>query len=321
MTPPARAAGIPSKVVIFGAGNVGAATAFAMLMQGLPNEIVLVDIDKARCEGQVMDMNHAAPFTSDTQIRTGEYADCKDAAIIVFAAGKGRQPGQSRLDLLKANTVITRDVITEVVKYTQDSIIIMATNPVDVLTWVAWKASGYPAERVIGSGTSIDTARLRVNIGRSLNIDPQSVQIDIVGEHGDSELAVWSCAHIAGVPIEEFCQRLGMPDHVDELKRSVFEKTKEAGYEIIKRKGLTEFAIAGALTRLVEAVLRDKNTIATVCTAGTYGGVENSFISSPKRLNRDGAHSDIPWSMNGEEEKKYKRAAETVAGNIEEIKW
>ncbi|KAI5307412.1 hypothetical protein KEM56_000012 [Ascosphaera pollenicola] len=313
----------PIKVVVIGAGSVGSSTAFALLLGGLSAEIVLIDVDETRCDGQVLDLNHAAPFAHATDIKMGDYHDCKDAAIIVFAAGKNQKPGQSRMELLKANAGIIRSIMTEVAKYTQDSIVIMATNPVDVLTWVAWKASGFPKERVIGSGTMLDTARLRVNVGHHFEIDPTNVHVDIVGEHGDTELALWSSAHIAGMPLDDFCQQSGQGRDIEAIKSTTFAKTKGAAGDIIKKKGVTDFAIAATMVKLIETILRDEHTITTVSTAGSYAGVADCAVSIPRKLNRSGAHplSVKQWPMDEEETRKFQESAKSIGANIDKIRW
>lgn len=227
------------------------------------------------------------------------------------------------MELLKANANIIRGIMTEVAKYTQDSIVIMATNPVDVLTWVAWKASGFPKERVIGSGTMLDTARLRLVVGHHFEIDPGSVHVDIVGEHGESELALWSEAHIAGVPFDDYCQRSGQGNDIEAIKETTFAKTKGAAGNIIEKKGVTDFAIAATMVKLIEIILRDEHTITTVSTAGKYAGVNDCAISIPRKLNRTGAHpvSMTEWPMDEREQREFQESAKSIGENIDKIKW
>jgi L-lactate dehydrogenase len=194
----------PVRIAIIGAGNVGATTAYALLLSGLASEIVLIDVQRSKAEGQAMDLNHAQPFAHPTRIWAGDYADCASAAIVIVAAGTAQKAGENRLDLIKKNASIFQKIIPEVVRYAANAILLIATNPVDVLTYASWKLSGFPPSRVIGSGTILDTARFRYLLGQHFGIDPQSVHAYIIGEHGDSEVPVWSLANIAGIRLREF---------------------------------------------------------------------------------------------------------------------
>jgi L-lactate dehydrogenase len=201
----------PAKIAIIGAGKVGATTAYGLLLSSLATAIVLVDVDRSKAEGEVMDLNHSGPFGPPTRIFAGNYGDCAGAAITIIAAGRSQRSGETRLDLNESNALILREIIPQVVRNNADGILLIATNPVDVLTYASWKLSGFPPNRVIGSGTILDTARFRYLLGQHFGIDPQSVHAYIIGEHGDSEVPVWSLANIAGIRLREFCEHKGCP--------------------------------------------------------------------------------------------------------------
>ncbi len=250
----------PVRVAIVGAGNVGATTAYALLLSGTASEIVLIDINRERAEGEAMDLNHAMPFTEPARVWAGDYADCASAQIVVIAGGTGQRPGETRLDLLKRNAGIFQQIVPAVVAQTRDAILLIATNPVDVLTYVTWKVAGLPAARVIGSGTILDTARFRYLLSRQFRVDPRSVHAFIIGEHGDSQIATWSLANIAGIQLEEFC-RLNRCALDEETREEIAQNTRRAAYEIIRRKGATYYAVAAGLVRLIDAIVRNENSV------------------------------------------------------------
>jgi L-lactate dehydrogenase len=253
----------PVKIAIVGAGHVGATTAYALLLSGLAAEIVLVDINRTKAEGEAMDLNHAVPFSHPTRVSAGNYADCSGAAITIIAAGTNQQPGGTRLDLARQNASIFREIVPQVAPHVAYGILVIATDPVDVLTYASLKLSGFPPNRVIGSGTILDTARFRYLLGHHFGIDPQSVHAYIIGEHGDREVTVWSLANIAGIRLREFCQHEGLAYDEREMQ-AVFRQTRDAADEIVRRKGATYYAVATGLVRIVEAILRDENTLLTV---------------------------------------------------------
>lgn len=308
----------PVKIAIVGAGNVGASTAYALLLSGLAAEIVLIDLNRGKAEGEVMDLNHAAPFSHQTKITLGDFEDCSEAAIVIITAGANQKPGQTRLDLLRINAKIFEDIIPKVAKNAPSTILLVATNPVDVLTFQSWKLSGFPQSRVIGSGTVLDTARLRYTLGHQLNVDPSNIHADVVGEHGDSELPVWSRSNISGIPLAEFSHNAAGQD-VEKIMQESFHETKNAAYEIIKLKGMTDYGISAALVRIVETVLRDENTLMTVSTAGTFAGVSEIALSMPKKVNRTGAHHVIDLKLAQEEGRKLEKSAQTIKSSIESL--
>lgn len=275
------------KVVIVGAGLVGSTFAFALMISGLAASIVLVDETAERAEGHAMDLNHGLPFVQPSKIYMGDYQDCKDASVVVVAAGASRKPGETRLDLVRKNTDIFRSIIPKIAKY-EPGILLIVSNPVDVLTYAALKISGYPTNRVIGSGTVLDTSRLRYLLSRHFGVDPRNVHAYIIGEHGDSEVPVWSRANIGGVAYSQFLRERheGSPDDVRE---EIFNQVKNAAHEIIKKKGATSFAIALALVRIVGSILRDENSVLTVSTlVESYYDISDVCLSVPVILSRTG---------------------------------
>ena len=290
-----------------------------MLLSGLAAEIVLVDVNEKKAEGEVLDLNHAAPMTHQTKITLGSYSDCAGSAIIIFTAGRNQKPGETRLDLIKSNSAIVKQAIPEIVKSAPDSIILMAANPVDVLTYVAFKESGFPRARVIGSGTVLDTARLRYALGARLQIDPVNIHADIIGEHGDTELPVWSHSNISGVNLSEYCRQAGLELDLPKLKEETFNETKSAAYTVIKLKGATDYGIASGLVEIVETILRNENTLLTVSTVDTYAGVPDVALSVPVKVNRKGAHPVMHLLLTDEENKELQKSAKTLRSSIESV--
>ena len=243
----------PTRVAVVGTGAVGSTFAFSLLLSGLAAEIVLVDANARKAEGEAMDLMHAVPFARNTRIWAGAIDDCAGAAITVISAGAAQKPGESRLELLRKNAAIFREVVPAVAAANPDGIILVATNPVDVLAYQAFRISGLPSARVIGSGTIIDTARFRALLAEHYGVDPRSVHAYIAGEHGDTEVPVWSSANIAGMPLADFATANGLP-HDPARLQEIFEATRDAAYQIIERKGATYYAVAAGLMRIVEAI-------------------------------------------------------------------
>lgn len=239
------------KAAIVGCGFVGSSIAFTLLQSGIFSELILLDVNRDRAEGEAMDLSHGLPFAHPMQIRAGSYGDLADCALIIITAGAGQKPGETRLELVHKNVEIYREIIPRIARRNREAILLVVSNPVDVLTYAAWRLSGYPAERVLGSGTVLDTARLKYLLGEHLQVDSRSVHAVIIGEHGDSELAVWSGANISGVPLEHFCELRGHYDHAAAdawLRREV----RESAYEIIRRKGATYYGVAMAVGRIAQ---------------------------------------------------------------------
>ena len=236
-----------TRIVIIGVGAVGSTTAYTLLLRERVDELVLIDANKGKAIGDALDMNHGLAFLGKSKVWAGDYEDCAEADIVIITAGVAQRPGESRVDLLKRNVSIFESITDEVLKYNKDGILLVATNPVDILSYFTWRKSGWPVHRVIGSGTLLDTARFRYLIGNKLSIDPRSVHAHIIGEHGDSELPVWSLANLAGSDLI-----LGEAD-----KEEIFYNTRDAAYEIIEAKGATYYAIALALDRICTAILKN----------------------------------------------------------------
>ena len=291
----------PSRVAIIGAGNVGATFAYALMLSGLASEIVLIDANQAKAEGEAMDLNHAVPLASPCKIWAGSYEDCAGAVVTVITAGSAQRPGETRLDLVQRNTNIFRQIVPAVARNNPQGIILVATNPVDILTYVTLKLAGLPSKHVIGSGTILDTARFRYLLSQHYDIDPRSVHAFIIGEHGDSEVPVWSLANIAGMRLEDFCRANGL-ECSDQTLQEIFIKTRDAAYQIIERKGATYYAIGAGLLRIVEAILRDQNTVLSTSSFLTdYYGISDVCLSLPSVVDRDGVERVLKLDLNEKE--------------------
>ena len=309
----------PTRVAIVGAGNVGATCAYALLMSGRAAEIVLIDANKARAEGEAMDLNHAVPFGAPCRVWAGDYAHCAGAAVTVITAGAAQKPGETRLDLVKKNTAIFKSIVPQVAQHNPNGIILVATNPVDVLSYVAWKLSGLPAARVIGSGTILDTARFRYLLSQHFGVDPRSVHAFIIGEHGDSEVPVWSLANIAGMRLADFCCL--QDAQYDQAKMDqIFVQTRDAAYEIIQRKGATFYAIGAGLMRIVEAILRDQSTVLSVSSLiDRYYGIDDVYLSLPTVIDRGGVEGLLRLQLEEMEIVGLRRSADVLKSTIAQL--
>lgn len=309
----------PTRVAVVGAGNVGASFAFHLLVTGLASEIVLIDANRKKAEGEAMDLNHAAPLTHSSRIWAGDYADTAGAAITVITAGSAQRPGETRLDLAQRNTEIFRSIVTEVVKNNPNGIILVTTNPVDVLTYASLKFSGLPKNQVLGSGTVLDTARFRYLLSRRFGVDPRSVHAHIIGEHGDSEVPVWSLANIAGMRIPEYCAANNLGCVQEELE-DIFRQTRDAAYEIIERKGATYYAIAAGLTRIVEAILRDQSSVLSVSSLiEDYYGINDVCLSLPTLVDAGGVEKVIRLNLDEREVHGLQESARVLRQTIESL--
>ncbi len=302
------------KIGVVGTGFVGSTFAYTLVLTGLAAEIVLIDKNRAKAEGEEMDLNHAAPFAHPVRIRAGGYEDLAGAVVVCIAAGVGQRPGEDRLSLLRRNVVVLEEVVAGIVRHAPEAIVLVASNPVDILSYAAWKLSGLPAARVIGSGTILDTARLRSRLGELYGVDPRSVHAHIVGEHGDSEVPAWSLANIAGVRLEDY----GSFD--PKALRKVFEEVRDAAYEIIERKGATYYAIAVGLTRIVSSILRDERSVLSVSTlVDGYLGVKDIYLGVPAVVGRSGVEKVIELPLDDAETRAFRRSAailKELAGSL-----
>jgi len=308
-----------NKVGLIGTGMVGASFAYSLMQNGMANELVLIDADAARAEGEMMDLNHGLPFVRPMRIIAGDYADLADADVIVICAGIGQRPGQTRLELLQTNAGIIRNIVPKVTAANRDAIIVVASNPVDILTQITAQIVGLDRNRVLGSGTVLDTARLRYMLGVHYGVDSRSVHAYIVGEHGDSELALWSLANIAGVRLPDFVGANGQCFDQATLDR-IFDQTRSAAYEIIQRKKATYYAIGLGLLSIVEAVLRDQHTVMTVSSplAGQYG-VSDIAISMPAIVGRQGVEEVLNLPLSELELAAFQSSAQTLKDRLAEV--
>lgn len=307
------------KVAMIGCGFVGAASAFALMQSGLFTEMVLLDANRDRAEGEAYDISHGIPFTRPMHIYAGDYDDIADAAIIIITAGANQKPDESRLDLVHKNVEIFRSIIPEIVSRDFQGILLVVANPVDILTYVALELSGYPQNRVIGSGTVLDTARLKARLGRHLHVDSRSVHAFIVGEHGDSEIAAWSSANVSGIPLDDFCEMRGHFDHAESADR-IAREVKQSAYDIIAKKGATYYGIAMSVKRICEAIIRDEKSILPISTMmhGEYG-IEDVVMSMPCIVGKNGYETKVPITLDQEEVTALHESASTLKEVLKEI--
>ena len=300
------------KVAVIGCGFVGASSAFALMQSGLFSEMVLIDADRNKAEGEAIDISHGLPFAKPMDIYAGDYDDIADAAVIVLTAGAGQKPGETRLDLVKKNTAIFKSIMPEIAKQHCEGILLVVANPVDVLTYTAVKYSGMPESRVFGYGTTLDTARLKYLLGRHLDVDPRSVHAFIIGEHGDSEIAAWSSANVSGVPLNDFCDMRGHHNH-EEAMEEIAEHVRNSAYEIIEKKKATYYGIAMSVVRICEAVVHDEKSILPVSGMihGAYG-IDGVALSMPAIVGRDGVESLVPVRLDEKEKKALTESAKVL---------
>ncbi len=300
------------KAAIIGCGFVGSSTAFALMQAGIFSELVLIDVDHSRAEGEAMDISHGVPFAKPMKIYAGDYDDIVDASIIIITAGAAQKPGETRLQLVQKNVAIFKSIIPEISKRHCEGVLLIVSNPVDILTYVAQKLSGFPVNRVIGSGTVLDTARLKTMLGEHLSVDNRTVHAFIIGEHGDSELAAWSSAMVSGVPLSKFCEMRGHFNH-DQSERHIQEMVKNSAYEIIERKKATYYGVAMAVRRICEVIARDEKSILSVSSlmTGQYG-LSDICLSMPTIVGADGVEEKIPISLDEEEITKLMASAKAL---------
>jgi len=310
-----------SKVAIVGAGNVGSTFAFSLMIKAVAREIVLIDVDQGRAEGECMDLNHGANFVQPVNIYSASFEGCEGADVVVITAGAKQKPGQSRIDLVQTNAEIFKDIIPKIVKFAKDAILLVVSNPMDILTYITLKISGYDSSKVIGSGTVLDTSRFRYLISEHCHLDPRNVHAYIIGEHGDTELALWSHANIGGMVLAKYCPVCNEHcDYKEELGK-IFEQVRDAAYRIIEVKGATYYAIGLALVRIVESILRDENSVLPVSTLiNGYYGIEDVCLSIPCIINRNGVERVLKLELSGLEQEQLQRSAIILKGIIKKIK-
>ena len=307
------------KVAIIGCGFVGAASGFALMESGLFSEMVLLDANKDKAEGEAYDIAHGIPFGRPMKIYAGDYDDIADAAIIIVTAGANQKPDETRLDLVHKNVEIFKSIIPEIAKRNYQGVLLIVANPVDILTYTAQKLSGFPENRVIGSGTVLDTARLKYALGEHLGVDSRSVHAFIVGEHGDSEIAAFSSANISGIPLDDFCELRGHYDHSGSTAK-IAEEVKNSAYEIISKKGATYYGIAMSVKRICEAIIRDEKSILPISTMmhGEFG-IENVVLSMPAVVGREGYETKVPIVLDQDEVTRLHESANTLRQVLDEV--
>ena len=303
----------PVRVAIIGAGNVGATFAYALLMSGLASEIVVIDANQKKAEGEVMDLNHAVPLAQPVRVWVGDYKECVGAAVTVITAGAAQKPGETRIDLAVRNVEIFGQIVPKIVENNPNGIILVATNPVDVLSYTTWKISGMPKERVIGSGTILDTARFRFLLSQYFGVDPRSIHAYIIGEHGDSEVPVWSAANIAGMRFPAYCEQMGLGCDQEALNHLFDPANLLQSVVIIARKGSTSYAVATGILRIVEAILRDQGTVLSISSLiDNYYGLNDVFLSLPTVVDRGGVERVLRLQLDDQEAAGLRRSGQML---------
>lgn len=302
----------PRKVAVIGCGFVGSATAFTLMQSRLFSEMVLLDVDFDKADGEAMDIAHGVPFSGQMTIYAGNYEDIADASIIIITAGANQKPDETRLDLVNKNVAVYKSIIPQIARQGFEGILLIVSNPVDILTYAAVKLSGFPEKRVIGSGTVLDTARLKYALSEHLGVDSRNLHSFIVGEHGDSEIAAWSSTNVSGIPLDDFCEMRGHFNHKESMQQ-IAEDVKNSAYEIIAKKQATYYGIAMAVKRICESIVRDEKSILPVSSImhGNYG-IEGIALSMPAIVGVDGIQTHVPISLDDNEIESLRRSAQTL---------
>lgn len=300
------------KAAMIGCGAVGATSAFSLMQSGLFSELVLIDANQQKAEGEATDLSHGLPFGRPMKIYAGTYDDLADCYLIIITAGAAQKPDETRIDLVNKNVKIFKSIIPEIVKRNTEGILLVVSNPVDILTYVTLKLSGFPTNRVIGSGTVLDTARLKYLLGEHLQVDSRSIHAFIIGEHGDSELAVWSSANVSGVDLNHFCELRGHYNHMEAMER-IYTDVRDSAYEIIEKKGATYYGIAMAVRRICESIIRNEHSILPISSliCGHYG-LEDVCMGVPTVVGRNGAETVLDIPLNGLEQRKLMASADAL---------
>ncbi len=307
------------KIGIIGCGMVGSTTAFALMESEIFTDIVLVDVNRDRAVGEAMDLSHCLPFTRPIDIRAGGYEDLKDCGIVIITAGVAQKPDETRMDCLKRNADVFRSIVPQITKFNRDAFLLVVSNPVDVLSYVAYKLSGFPSSRVFGSGTVLDSARLKYIIGNRLGVDPRSVHAFVVGEHGDSELVVWSSANVGGVMLKDYLNVRGTPTS-EKTRRDVEFDVVNSAYAIIERKGATYYGIAAAVRRICESIVRDEHSILPVSTlCKDHFGIDELYISVPTLVGSGGVEHILDIKLDKKELAALDKSAAALKAALKEI--
>ena len=307
------------KVAVIGCGFVGATSAFSLIQTGLFSEMVLIDANAKKAEGEAMDLSHGSAYLTPMNIYAGTYDDIVDAGIIVITAGANQKPDETRLDLVKKNVQIFKSIIPEIKKRNCEGILLIVSNPVDILTEVALKLSGFPSNRVIGSGTVLDTARLKYVLGKHLQVDPRDIHAYIIGEHGDSELVVWSGAQVAGIHIHPFCELRGHFNHEEAMER-LAQEVRDSAYEIIERKGATYYGVAVAVKRIATAIVKDEHAVLPVSSLmqGEFG-LNDLCLSIPTVIGQNGVEKVVDIYLNNDENDKLQSSARALKEVLDDL--
>lgn len=309
------------KCGIIGCGFVGSSTAFALVESGIFSEMVLIDTNKAKSEGEAMDLSHSVPFSKPMKILAGDYSDLVDCSVIIITAGAAQKPDESRTDLVNKNVEILKSIIPNIVRFNKSAVLLMVSNPVDILTYAAWKLSGLPKNQVIGSGTVLDTARLKFLLGEHLNIDARSVHAFIIGEHGDSELAVWSSANISGINLDGFCESCNSCKNMIKMQ-DLYLEVRDSAYSVIEKKGATYYAIAMAVRKIAECIVRDEHSVLpiSVVLEGSYG-LTDVCLGIPSIVGSHGVEKILDIPLNSDEREKLESSAKTLKKILDEISY
>ncbi len=307
------------KCAVIGVGFVGATSAFTLATSGLFSEIVLLDAIRKKAEGEAADINHGISFAKPCKVYAGDYKDLKDVGLVVIAAGANQKPNETRIELLDRNLAIFKSIIPQITAVNKDCILLVVSNPVDVLTYMALKISGFPSSRVFGSGTVLDTSRLKYLLGDYLHVDSRNIHAFIIGEHGDSELAVFSSANVSGIDLEEYC-RVTNNDYSLETLDNIYQNVRDAVYSIIEGKGATYYAIAMAVKRIAEAIVRNESSVLPVSSfvAGHYG-ISNVCLGLPSIIGSDGVQAILDIPLSDEELKKLQKSSKKLSDLLEKV--
>lgn len=308
-----------NKIAIIGSGLVGSTTAFTLAASATTKEIVLIDIDKDKAIGDALDISHGVPLIRPVEVYAGDYSDAKGADIIIISAGVGQKPGETRLDIVRRNTEVFKSIIPNLVNANNEAVYLIVSNPVDILTYVTYKISELPKNQVIGSGTVLDSSRLKYLLSRKLNIDPRNIHGYIIGEHGDSELAAWSISNVGGIPLEKYCD-LNNIDWNDDIKNEIAREVIESAYRILNKKGATYYAVAIAVRRIVESIYRDEKSIFSVSSVldGQYG-LHNVSLSLPSILDGSGVSKILELPLDDNEIREFKESAQIMESVLKDI--
>lgn len=307
------------KVGIVGTGYVGSTTAYALMLQGIISELVLIDIDKDKAEGEALDLLQSTSFVIPVEIYAGDYSDLRGAEIVIISAGPSIEKGETRLQLVGKNYAVFNDIVPKIMKYNFGCILLVVTNPVDVLSYITLRLSGLPANKVIGSGTVLDSSRFRAALSAKLKIDPRNIHAYILGEHGDSQVAAWNLTNVMGIRFDDYCSRY-MDNCSPTIKEEIENQVRTSAYKIIERKGATNYAVALAIAKIVKSILRNQNSILTVSThIGNFAGIEDVYFSLPCIVNKNGIKKVIQPALSIQENQALKKSAELIKSYIDGV--